>query len=123
METRYYLALFPVTGIAILGWLYLIFVLGRYRGMCRFKAVELFALFLYILGGFAAYIAELSVRNEKLIALQICASMYRSTVNWLGLVLIINESVICTKQQLISLFFVLIISVLWEVQHRLVLTP
>lgn len=116
------LGILPAFFIAALNWIYAIFVLNRYRGVCAFSKAELIAFLLFYIGGFAAWIAELCILEDGLSALQIIASLYRTFVNWFGFVLIVNERLHVTPQQCGSLAFVLVISVLWDVQHRIVLT-
>ena len=117
------LALLPVFAIAISTWFSRIFVLDRFIGLCKFNKVELYGLFLSLLGGIGGWIATLSTKHSDAIALQIVSSVYRSFINWLTLVLIINEQFTVSKQQLYSLVFSLFITVMWEIQNRLILSP
>ena len=59
--------------------------------------------------------------DEKFTGLQIVASLYRTFLNWSGLVLIVNERPSVTRQQIGALALVVCISALWEIQHRIVL--
>lgn len=79
------------------------------------------ALLLYLFAGFAAWIGEMSILNESLIALQIVSSLFRASLNWFGMLLIVNERLYVTRQQIGSLGFIMVISFAWELQHRLVL--
>ncbi len=111
----------PVVLIALFNWIYAIFILNRFRGFCQFSKAEMIALLLYLAGGYAAWIAEMCILDDNLLALQITASLYRTFCNWIGLVLIVNERLALTRQQCGSLFFVIIIASLWEAQHRIML--
>lgn len=123
METRDHLVLLPAFSIAFLGWAYNMLILDRFQGVCRFRRIELYALFVAITGGFAAWIGELSLKSENMFALGIAASSFRTFANWIVLVIIVNEDVFLSRQQLLSLIFKIVITILWEIQHRLVITP
>ena len=122
MEMNDRLALLPALFIAILGWGYNILILDRYRGICKFRFIELYALFVALTGGFAGWISELSLKHEEMMTVGLVASSFRTLTNWILLVIIVNEDVFLSRQQLISLGFKLLITIMWEVQHRLVLT-
>jgi hypothetical protein len=119
MELHLWLGLLPAFSIAILNWTRFIFILNKFKGYIPKSQVVAFILFMF--GGYAAWIAELSIMQSNLAALQFVASMYRTFVNWLGIVFIVNDTLLITRQQVGSLLFVCIISLLWEVQHRLML--
>lgn len=121
MKSNEALGILPALAIAFLGWLYSIFILNRFRGILKFNRIELCALPLFLLGGIAAWISELCILNDDLAALQVCASLYRGFTNWFGFLFIVNERLSVSRQQIGSLCFVLIITTLWEVQHRIVL--
>ena len=111
----------PAFGIAILNWCRVIFILNRFRGVTRFSKPEMLALLLYIFGGYLAWITEMSILNDSLATLQVVASLYRASLNWFGMLLIVNERLYVTRQQLGSLCFIVAIAFLWELQHRIVL--
>ena len=119
--TNKVLGAIPAFFIGVLGWGRVIFILNRYRAWNRFTKPELLALLLNIFGGFAAWIGEMSILNERLVTLQIVASLFRSTLTWFGMLLVVNERLYVTRQQMGSLGFLLIVSFLWELQHRLIL--
>lgn len=112
----------PAFAIAVLTWIFNIFVLNRFRGICKFSNVDLYALALFLIGGFAAWIAELCILDSDLAALQYCASLYRTFTNWLAVVLIVNGALVVTWQQMVALVLTLMITFFWELQHRIVLT-
>ena len=111
----------PAFFIGFLNWCRVIFILNRYRGLNRFTKAEMLALLLYLFGGFAAWIGEMSILNDSLVALQVVASLFRASLNWFGMLLIVNERLYVTRQQIGSLGFIMVISFAWELQHRLVL--
>lgn len=123
LTLRDILALLPVFTIASLNWVQTILVLDRFEGFKNISKMEWFALIISLIGGFAAWISELSVKDEDLMGLQIFASLYRSFLSWIVLVLIVNQRLFFTRQQFVSLSFRMIITLCWEVQHRLVLAP
>ena len=111
----------PALFIAFFNWVYAIFVLNRFRGIAEISNPELAAFLLFVLGGFATWIAEMCILEDELTALQFVSSSYRTVVNWLGFVLVVNERLYITRQQFGSLAITLVISLLWELQHRVVL--
>lgn len=119
--TNKVLGAIPAFAIGFLNWCRVIFILNRFRGWNRFSKAEMLALLLFIFGGFAAWIGEMSILTESLVALQIIASLYRASLNWFGMLLIVNERLYVTRQQMGSLCFIIVISFMWELQHRLVL--
>jgi hypothetical protein len=121
MRTNEALGILPALAIAILSWFYSIFILNRFRGLLGFTRSELLAIPLYLAGGYAAWIAELCILNDDLASLQLCSALYRSFVNWIGFILVVNERLAISRQQFGSLLFVLGITALWELQHRVVL--
>tara|TARA_B110000046_G_C13020337_1_gene410813 strand:+ start:1039 stop:1413 length:375 start_codon:yes stop_codon:yes gene_type:complete len=111
----------PLFGIGLLNWGRVLFILNRYRGWNRFSKPEMLALLLFVFGGFSAWIGEMSILSDSLLALQVVASLFRATLNWFGMLLIVNERLYVTRQQFGSLCFIAIISFLWELTHRIVL--
>lgn len=116
-----WLGMIPAFFIALLGWIYSIFILNRFRGFMQFTRIELISLLLFLLGGWAAWIAELCILHEHLVALQLCSSLLRSVVNWFGFLLVVNERLAVTRQQVGALLFVVTLALLWDAMHRIVL--
>ena len=79
------------------------------------------ALLLYVFSGYVAWIGEMTILDDSLVALQIVASLFRASLNWFAMLLIVNERLYVTRQQLVSFVFIAAIALLWEVQHMLVL--
>ena len=90
-------------------------------GICGFSKVELLALPLFLVGGYAAWISELCIMHDHLYSLQIISSLFRTLVNWIGFILIVNERLAVSRQQFGSLLFILTMTVLWDVQHKIVI--
>ncbi len=111
----------PAFSIAFINWLYSIFILNRFVGICGFSKVELLALPLFLVGGYAAWISELCIMHDHLYSLQIISSLFRTLVNWIGFILIVNERLAVSRQQFGSLLFILTMTVLWDVQHKIVI--
>lgn len=111
----------PAAGIGVLNWIYTIFILNRFRGVCNFTQSEMVALLLFLYAAYAAWIAELCILENNLVTLQLIASFFRTLLNWLGMLLIVNEELYTSRQQIGSLLFVAVIAFLWEVQHRFML--
>tara|TARA_B110000008_G_C16799057_1_gene495906 strand:+ start:330 stop:710 length:381 start_codon:yes stop_codon:yes gene_type:complete len=118
-----YLAFIPVFSIATLSWFFTMLVLNKFKRPIRLKKYQLFALGVSLVGGVGAWTAEVSVRESELMTLQILASTFRSFSSWLSLLILVNDSVRLSTQQLLSIIPRVIITILWEIQHRLVLSP
>jgi hypothetical protein len=116
-----FLGLVPAISIGVITWFFQIFILNRFVGFASFTRYELVALVLFVLGGVAAFVAELSLQNPDLTAIEISASLYRTFVNWCAFLLIINERLAITRQQIGSLFLVILNQGLWSAQHYIVL--
>ena len=112
----------PALLIALLSWVGTVFVLNRYRGIMLFTRIEMLALLLFVLGGFAGWIAELCIVESGLAGLQVTASLYRTCVNWFALLLIVNGRLLVTTQQIWSFLLTIITTLLWEWKHRIVIS-
>ena len=115
------LGILPALAIAFFGWVYSIFLLNKFRGFRRTTRSEWLALLLYMFGGYAAWISEMSISKQYLTSLQIFASLFRTIVNWLAFIFIVNGRLLVSRQQAGALCFTIIITVLWEIQHIIVL--
>lgn len=123
MSHRESLALLPSFSIAFLNWCFNIFLLDKYRGILKFKKIELYALFVSMLGGFSGWITTMAIKEENMMTLQVTSSVFRAFTSWLVLVIIVNEDITLSKQQFISFLFRLMMTVLLEIQQRLVISP
>lgn len=123
MQQHQWLAILPAFAIAVLGWGFTILRLNRFNGIRNIPRTHVASLGCFIVGGYAAWLSELAILQRHMGVFQFCASLFRTVVNWFGFLLIFNENLYASRQQLISLVFVLIIAALWEVQHRIALQP
>ena len=55
--------------------------------------------------------------------LQVTSSVFRAFTSWLVLVIIVNEDITLSRQQFISFLFRLLMTILLEIQQRLVISP
>ena len=55
--TDVYVILLPQLGISVFLWIQLILPMNRYRGLCRFTRHDMWALLLFLHGGFVRWIA------------------------------------------------------------------
>lgn len=111
----------PAATIALFSWAFTILRLNKFNGVRKLSRCQMAALGCFVIGGYAAWLAELAILQKHMGAFQFCASLFRTTVNWVGFLLIFNENLHATRQQLTSLAFVLAIAALWELQHRIAL--
>tara|TARA_Y100000748_G_C15441558_1_gene467380 strand:- start:568 stop:966 length:399 start_codon:yes stop_codon:yes gene_type:complete len=123
INDRETLALLPSFSIAFLNWCFNIFLLDKYRGILKFKKSEIYALFVSMLGGFASWITTMSIKEENMMTLQVTSSVFRAFTSWLVLVIIVNEDITLSRQQFISFLFRLLMTILLEIQQRLVISP
>lgn len=121
MLTAPLVLIIPQLGIALLTWIGTVFVLNRYRGITRFSRIEWLSLLLFLIGGFAGWIAVLCIVEANLAALQIISSLYRTSVNWFALLLIVNGRLIVTTQQILSFGFTIVTTLLWEWSYRIII--
>ena len=111
----------PALAIAALGWIYSIFLLNKFKSFDRITRSEWLALSLYMVGGYSAWIGEMSISKTYLTSLQIFAAIFRTSINWLAFIFIVNGRFLVTRQQAGALVLTIIITVLWEIQHIIVL--
>ena len=113
----------PAASIGLLSWFSTLFILNRYKTLSGFSKVEILAVLPFLLTGFGGWVAELCILKEELFGLQVVASLYRTTMAWLGMLMIVNGRFLVTSQQLFALILSITTNLLWEWQHRIVLTP
>lgn len=121
MLTAPIILIIPQIGIALLSWIGTVFVLNRYRGVTQFSRIEWLALLLFLVGGFAGWIAVLCIVEANLAVLQIISSLYRTAVNWFALLLIVNGRLIVTTQQIWSFALTIVTTLLWEWSYRIII--
>tara|TARA_B110001450_G_C17619131_1_gene480468 strand:- start:523 stop:906 length:384 start_codon:yes stop_codon:yes gene_type:complete len=112
--------LLPQIGISVVSWSQLVFSMNRYRGACAFTITDMWALLLFLHGGFVRWVAALSVRTMDL-PFQILVSLIGAALGWTSFVVVFNQGfVLPTRQQTIALGMSLIITALWEVNNFLI---
>lgn len=116
------IGLAPGIFISFFSWLRLLFILDQFRGFFSFTVQQVSSLFFFLCGGVGGWVAEMSIRNENQLALQVCAGVYRTVTYWIGFLLLVNNRCSASRQQLVSLAFSLVVMSMWELQHRLILT-
>ena len=120
MDSRELIGLAPALVIAGSNWAYRMLIVERYRGWNRLTRIQIFALGTFLCGGFGRWIGEICIRRH-LTALQFVSALYASSCNWIGFLCIVNDRVTVSRQQVISYMFLIFITALWEIQHRIVL--
>ena len=115
-----YIILLPQLGISVVSWIQLILSMNRYRGLCRFSRHDMWALLLFLHGGFVRWIASLAIRTSSL-AFQIAAAFVGTAMGWASFVVVFNNDfVLPSRQQAVALAMSLLVTVFWEVSNRLV---
>jgi hypothetical protein len=110
----------PQVFISIISWAQLILSLNRFTSVRNFTRIDIFGLFLFLLGGGLRWISALAVRTHSL-PFQICCAALGTLIKTTAFIIIYNcEMTLPTKQQVIALLLSAVITSLWEVQTRLV---
>ena len=117
--TSVYWILLPQVGISVVSWAQLVLSMNRYRGVLRFQRADLWALVLFLHGSFVRWIAALSVRNATL-GFQLATAFLGAALGWTSFVLVFNEGFsLPTRQQSGALVMSLLVTGLWEINHRM----
>lgn len=115
-----YLVLLPQLAISLLSWAQIVLAINRYRGLCRFTAIEMWSLLLFLHSGFVRWIAALAIRSSS-VMFQVSASCVGAILGWASFVVVFNEDFLLpTRQQTWALMITLMITALWEVNNRLI---
>ena len=91
-----YVILLPQLGISIVSWIQLILSMNRYRGLCKFTRHDMWALLLFLHGGFVRWIAALAIRTSSL-AFQIAAAFVGTAMGWASFIVVFNDNVVGWK--------------------------
>lgn len=119
MDVGAYWILLPQMGISIVSWGQLLLSMNRYRGACSFTRNDLWALLLFVHGGFVRWIAALSLRTSS-VTFQLTAAFLGAAIGWASFVIVFNEDfTLPTRQQTWALLLSLVITGLWEANNRL----
>lgn len=113
-------ALFPHLGISVLSWLQLVFSMNRFYGIKKFKVIDAWAFMLFLHGAFVRWIAALAIRTHNPFY-QLTASMIGAALSWTSFVVVYNgDFVLPTRQQTFALLITLLITMLWELNNRII---
>ena len=119
MSARVWILL-PQVGIGTVTWVQLMLSMNRFRGCSHFRATDLWSFLLMLHGGFLRWIAALAIRSSPL-AFQVVTAFVAATLSWSAFVVLFNESFrLPSRQQWIALVMSLLVTVLWEVNNRMV---
>ena len=120
LSNREYLVFLPQLLISVTAWLQLILSLNRFTSIYNFTRIDLFGLVLFLLGGVVRWVAALAVRTHSFAFQLFCAglgNLIRST----AFVIVYNCALILpTRQQIVALILSVIITLLWEIQTRMI---
>ena len=120
--TTVYDVLIPQMGISIISWAQLVFSINRYVGPFSFSSNDMWALLLYLHGGVVRWVAALSVHTSSLF-FQIVSACIAAALGWASFVIIFNEDfVLPTRQQTWALLMSIVVTILWEVNNRMVIS-
>lgn len=115
-----YLILLPQAGIGILSWVQIILSMNRYQGIAHLKPIELLALTLFNISAAVRWVGSLALRTRSF-EYQITAAVMGSILTWTAFVLIFNARLaLPSRQQWGALIMTLVLTVLWEINGRLV---
>lgn len=117
---REWVVLIPAMTIAVSTWFYRILVLNRYESE-HFTRMQVIAFVVYSMSGIAGWFAALSMQLDSF-TLQLFASICRSSASYIGFIMIYNDNISLSRQQMNAFVFSLLITVMWELQHRLTIS-
>lgn len=119
MQGDGYILLLPQLGISLTSWAQMVLSMNRYKGCCRFRLSDLWGLVLLVHAGFVRWIATLATRSDTLL-FQISASVIAAILGWVSFVVIFNgDFLLPTRQQTLSLVMSLVVTMLWEINNRI----
>ncbi len=114
-----YVLFAPQLAISLTSWIQIVFAINKYNGVCKFRTTDLWGLLLLTHSAFVRWIASLATRTSSL-HFQIAAALIAATIGWTSFIIIFNESfVLPTRQQTWSLLMSLLVTLLWELNNRL----
>jgi len=116
-----FLILIPQVAISLLSWVQIVLSINRFDGVLEIGRINLWGLLLFLYTAFLRWIATLALRTE-LFHFQWLAALLAATIAWVGFVVIFNgDFFIPTRQQALSLLASLAITMLWEVNNRMLI--
>lgn len=115
-----YVVLLPQFGISLVSWLQILFSINRFQGVRRFARSDLWALLLYMHAGMVRWVAALSLKTATL-GFQILTAFVGATMAWASFVVLFNGGFyLPSSQQWLALSMSLLVTLLWEVNARVV---
>ena len=116
-----YLLLLPQLAISLTSWAQIVLSINQYKGCCKFRYTDLWGLLLLTHGSFVRWIATVATRTSA--SFQFIAAIVGATIGWTSFVVIFNgDFVLPTRQQTWSLAMSLIVTMLWEMNNRILFT-
>ena len=114
--------LWPQFAISLVSWLQLLLSMNRYRGLRRLSRADIWALLLLLHAALLRWVAAVAVRRGSM-ALQLTAAGVGACLAWIAFVVVFNESFLLpSRQQMGALLMSLVVTSLWEINGRLVVT-
>ena len=115
-----YVILIPQICISMVSWGQYIFSVNRYRGVMNLTTSDLVSFIVLMNSALVRWVATLAVRSENVV-FQMVSAFLGSTLGWTSFILVYNEDfLVPTKQQMVALLLSLTITMLWEINSRLV---
>lgn len=115
-----YVLLIPQVCISAVSWGQYIFSVNRYRGAMNLTTSDLVSFIVLMNSALVRWVATLAVRSDN-VTFQMLSAFIGSTLGWAAFVLVYNEDfLIPTRQQMMALLLSLTITMLWEINGRLV---
>jgi hypothetical protein len=115
-----YVILIPQICISMVSWGQYIFSINRYRGVMNLTTSDLVSFIVLMNSALVRWVATLAVRSENVV-FQMVSAFLGSTLGWTSFILVYNEDfLVPTKQQMVALLLSLTITMLWEINSRLV---
>tara|TARA_Y100000739_G_C20233583_1_gene295527 strand:- start:37 stop:456 length:420 start_codon:yes stop_codon:yes gene_type:complete len=123
LNPLYYWSVLPQIGISVIGWFSTILSLNRFRFKVReYSSPEKIALVLYIIASFTRVVAG-GATVRKNFAMQLLSGILGSLLTFTAFIMIYNNNIdLPSKQQLQSIFLVIITTGLWEIHSRIFMT-
>ena len=118
MSARYWILL-PQMVISLASWAQLVLSMNRFRTR-ELPLSDVWALLLFLHGGFVRWIAALAVQTSSL-GFQMTVAYVAAALGWTSFVIIFNEGFLLpTRQQMAALGMSLLVTTMWEVNNRVV---
>ena len=121
MVSAHYL-LWPQFAISLVSWFQLLLSMNRYQGLRGLTRADVWAFALLLHAALLRWVAAIVVRSGAF-ELQIAAASVSACLAWISFVIVFNEGFLLpSRQQMGALLMSLVVTGLWEVNNRLVVT-